>query len=231
MKQCTIDKYGIILETGSFDYIKKPKLYNPHISYEWKFGNLNISVSSKVVQEYNKLGCISPNNIEQHPELIFEATGYKFTLETLLNANLFWLDMKTDLENTTGYSNKEVISVLREKSYTSTSRNETPSYDKDKGFENSILIKSTSMKVNDSICEYDKIKEIRSNKHRFTDYYNNFSETYLDKNNKILRFERRLQSTKDIKKAFKICKRNITLLDIFNSDVDVVAEKVRKIFM
>ena len=91
-----------------------------------------------------------------------------------------------------------------------------------------MLIKSKTKSSNDSMVIYCKIKEIRQNKWNDSDYYANFSEDWLLENENILRFERRLQKSEDIKKAFKLNHlKKVTLLDVFDSDVDVVKEYVK----
>ena len=240
MKYCEIDKYGIIIPLNTLNNRKKWYSYNPHITAKSNYGNLMLTVSSKVIMEYNKLGCISEDNIKYHPEIIFNSTGFDIDLETILTSHSFWLDMKTDTYNNTGRPNKDVLSSLRERANTCTHRNEVISYkdlpddsvshDKNIGFKNSVLIRSCYKSVKDSLMIYDKIKEIKAN--RRTDYFNNFSKDFLFDNKNILRFERRLQNKNAIIKAFHLEHQDyVTLLDVFNSDVDVVAEKVNQIFM
>ncbi len=227
-----IDKYGIILQKNSFKKLSKAFKQNPHINTYWSYGHLHVTVTSKTVPIPDKLNFITVEDLQKHQDIIFNSTGYYIPFEVIMSSQLFWLDIKKDVVNTTGYSNKDVISVLREKSYKNTTKTETPSFDKNKGFENSVLITSTCKKVKDSICVYEKISEIINTRRNYSDYYKNFSDEFLVRNANILRFERRLQSSKDIKKAFKLEHQEIvTLSDIFNSNADVVNEKVQKLFM
>ncbi len=227
-----IDKYGIILQKNSFKKLSNEFKQNPHINTYWSYGHLHVTVTSKTVPIPDKLNFITVEDLQKHQDIIFNSTGYYIPFEVIMSSQLFWLDIKKDVVNATGYSNKDVISVLREKSYKNTTKTETPSFDKNKGFENSVLITSTCKKVKDSICVYEKISEIISTRRSYPDYYKNFSDEFLVRNANILRFERRLQSSKDIKKAFKLEHQEIvTLSDIFNSNADVVNEKVQKLFM
>ena len=225
-----IDKIGVIITNDNYSYTGYKNNYcnNKHITTKRDFGTLYLTITSKVVKQFNKLGYISANNIQNYYEETIKNSSYSFSFETLLNSPLYWLDVKKDVCNTTGFSNQEVISVLREKSYLSTTKNETPSFAKDRGYEDSLLIKSTTKSSNDSMVIYCKIKEIRQNKWNDSDYYANFSEDWLLENENILRFERRLQKSEDIKKAFKLNHlKKVTLLDVFDSDVDVVKEYVK----
>ena len=227
-----IDKYGIILQENSFKRLTKKFEQNPHVKVYWNHRQLHVTVTSKAVPIPDTLNYVTIEDIQKHSDIIFNSSGYCIPYEEILYSQLFWVDIKKDVENTTGYSNKNVISVLREKSYKNTTKNETPSFDKGKGFENSLVVTSTCKKVKDSICVYEKIPEINNNRWNDPDYYKNFTKDFLIKNTNTLRFERRLQSSRDIKKAFKLENlKVVTLSDIFNSDVDVVSEKVQKIFM
>jgi len=227
-----IDKFGIIIPRDRYTYNSSMwKFNNPHINIKKKYGNLRLTISSKIIQRHNSFGYISYDDLFKYSEIIYNSTGYNIALDEILNAQLYWLDIKRDIANTTGYSNREVISVLREMLYKNTTKYETPSFDKDKGYENSILLKSTCKTVKDSFTVYDKIAEIIGNRFKEQEYYNNFSKDFLEENTNILRFERRLQSSRDVKKAFHFeGLKKVTLIDIFNSNTDVVAEKVHKIF-
>jgi hypothetical protein len=138
--------------------------------------------------------------------------------------------MKVDTINDTSLSNNEIISVLRENTYINTTKNETPSFDKNKGFETSLLVKSSTKTVHDSICVYAKYVEMNATKNIYPEYYNNFSEDSFIKISKTLRFERRLQSKKDIIKAFDLGTK-VTLTDIFNSSKNVVADKIQNFYI
>ena len=245
MKKCEIDKYGILIPLDKINKIKGCT-YNPHVKVQYLGDKLKLTVSSKVVMEKNKFGCINQDNIVFHPEIIFNATGYVIDLETILSSPLFWFDVKTDTFNNTGIPNKDVLSSLRERANAHTQKQEViaykdfddvendcnvASFDKKMGYLNSVVIRSTAKTVKDSTVIYDKIKEIKANKWHGADYYNNFSEDYLLEHGYTLRFERRFQSSKDIIKAHHFTDiKQVTLRDIFNSDVDVVAEKVNQTF-
>jgi len=226
-----IDKIGIRVKKNQ---CKKFRItsYNPHVYLKEYYDEVLITASSKCVLEYNKLPSITFSNVDKYAEIISQSTGYDLSAEVLLNLPLYWLDMKIDCANTTGFSNTKIISILREKSYKSTNKNETPSYEKNKGYKNSLLIKSTCKTVKESFCVYDKIAEIKANKWKDNKYYNNFSEDFLSEHYNLLRFERRMQSAKDIKKAFNLPNNKIvTLVDIFSSNQNVVSDKINELFM
>ncbi len=232
MTKNEIDKFGVIIPRDDFKRISGNYKYNKHLHIKHSYGNLYLTISSKLVTKPDIIPSITPYNIEKYCNEIFNSSGYVISFNTLLNSPLYWLDMKTDCINDTGYSNKDVISILREKTYKNTTKNETPSFGKDKGFETSLLIKSTCKTVKDSLSIYDKIQEIKDTRWLYPDFYSNFSKEFLIKNSNILRFERRLQSSKDIKKAFNLKHlKAVSLIDIFNSNIDVVEQRVQQLYM
>lgn len=227
-----IDKFGLIITKYDYTYINKKHKYNPHIFRKKYFGGYKITATSKVAKEYNVLNDISRKNIDAYPEEIVKATGINIPLQILTSSPLYWLDIKADVQNDTGLTEKEVLSVLKEKAYKKTMKNLIIDYDKDNGFESSLVFKSSCKTVKDSLIIYIKIPEIISNRNDDPDYFSNFSEEFLEENANIIRFERRLQSAKDIKKAFHLEHMPfVTLDDIFDSQVNVVAEKVKELFM
>ena len=173
------------------------------------------------------------NNIDSFPAIIERATNIQLNTSTLLNSPLYWLDTCTDINNGTGLSTKDFISILRERAYQKTMKNEIiVGFAKDKGFESSLTVKSSCKTVKDSLAIYAKIPEIKSNKYHEPNYYNNFSDDFLINNADLIRFERRLQSAANIKKAYHLEHLSIvTLNDIFNCDKNVVADKVLDIFL
>ena len=230
----SIDKFGINVKKGTYIYSRGKTIINPHIHKKWSFDNsLNIMASSKISAEHNSLDGITSNNIHLYPQAIYKATNVNVELSTILNSPLYWLDIKADKNNTTGLSGKDVISILREKSYIKTSKIEIiVGFDKNKGFETSLTLKSTCKTVKDSLAIYLKIPEIKANRHKDNVYFNNFSTDFLEENAELIRFERRLQSARAIKKAFHLKNLKIvTLNDIFNSNCNVVSEKVKEIFL
>ena len=129
--------------------------------------------------------------------------------------------------------NEYLISALKELAIKKTSKMEIISgFDKEKGFETSLTLKSTCKTIYDSLAIYPNVKEIRTNKYNDPDYFDNFSPDYLAKNFNRIRFERRLQSSKDIKKAYHLEHLEyVTLRDIFENSADVVSDKVRELFL
>lgn len=227
------DKLGIILPRGSYTHHKGSKEYNPHIHVTYTNYGCLLTVSSRVLFEKDKLPEITADNIDSFPSIIERATNIYLSVKDILNAQLYWLDICLDTTNDTGLSTKDFISILREKAYQKTMKNEIiVGFDKDKGFECSLTIKSCCKTVKDSLAIYAKIPEIKSNKYHEPNYYNNFSDDFLINNADLIRFERRLQSAANIKKAYHLEHLPIvTLNDIFNCDKNVVADKVLDIFL
>ena len=228
-----IDKFGILLPRGSYTYLKGHNEYNPHIYVSYGKYQAKLTASSRALLVKDELPEISVDNIGFYPSIIEQSKNIKINTDTILTAPLFWIDVCTDVLNTTGLQIQDYISILREKAYQKTLKNEIiVGFDKDKGFECSLTIKSSCKTVKDSLAIYDKINEIKANKYHNPDYYNNFSADFLHKNHNLIRFERRLQSANDIKKAYSLEHLStVTLKDIFTCNNNVVADKTMEIFL
>ena len=233
MPKENIDKFGIIIPRGSYTYIREDKEYNPHIYSRFGKYGCNLTVSSRAVLEKNKLPKISGNNIDLYTSTIERATNIHVDANTLLNSSLYWLDVCVDVINDTGLDNKDFIGILRERAYQKTSKHEViVGFDKDKGFECSLTIKSSCKTIKDSLAIYSKIPEIKSNMYSQPDYYNNFSPQYMLENAYLIRNERRMQSLSAIKKAYHLEQLSVvTLNDIFACEANVVADKIMDIFL
>lgn len=233
MNKEKIDKFGIVLPRESYTFNKGNKKYNPHIFASYGKYGCKITVSSRAILEKDELPDISADNIDLYPSIIEQAKNIHIDTNTLLYSPLYWLDICLDVTNDTGLSTKDFISILRERAYQKTMKNEIiVGFDKDKGFECSLTVKSSCKTVKDSLAIYAKIPEIKSNKYHEPNYYNNFSDDFLINNADLVRYERRLQSAAYIKKAYHLEHLPIvTLNDIFNCDKNVVADKVLDIFL
>lgn len=226
-----IDKVGIRIKKRDL-HRSNQNIFNPHIHIKYFFDEIFITWSSRAYLKANTIPAITINNIKCFSEIISISSGYEVQAEYLLHSPLSWIDVNRDIINDTSYTNAEVISILKEKSYKSTVKTEILSYENKLGFENSIVVKPSCKTIRDSFCIYDKAEEIKSCKNKEKDFYNNFSTEFLENNKNLLRFERRMQSSKDIKKAFHLEHlKTITLADIFNCECDVVTEKVKKLYL
>ena len=120
MKSAEIDKFGILIPHEKYKYSRTNTTPNKHVFKDFYPGGCRITVSSKVVKNYNDFGKIEVDNILYFPFAIKAATGIEISLETLLNSQLYWLDVKVDAHNQTSLNNQEVLSVLREIAYSKT---------------------------------------------------------------------------------------------------------------
>ena len=233
MPKENIDKIGIIVPNGNYTYIRRNKEYNPHIYSRFGKYGCNLTVSSRAMLKMNELPKISKNNIGLYTPIIERATNINIDENTLLNSHLYWLDVCTDVINDTGLDNKDFIGILREQAYQKTSKHEViVGFDKEKGFECSLTIKSSCKTIKDSLAIYSKIPEIKSNMYSQPDYYNNFSPQYMLENAYLIRNERRMQSLSAIKKAYHLEQLSVvTLNDIFACEANVVADKIMDIFL
>lgn len=189
-----------------------------------------VTCSGRTVAEYNSFKAL---NMDKVPLLVDDLeynAGLIVTAETFLNMEVACIDCKIDVP----VSDKPaMLSFLRELAYQNTSKTEIITYYNQLGFENSILIKPSCKTVKDSLLIYDKIDEIIAKKTEDADYYNNFSRKFLNDNANLLRFERRLQKSKWVKKAFHLeDKRGMaTLRDVLESPYNVVGEKVKQVLI
>lgn len=233
-----LDTIGLLIP-----YKIKPKSLdynNPYInlcfikrssSYLLKFG-------SKLLNQNDSLQGYNISNIEKVIPVLNKNLSFTyFTLETLLNSQVYWVDVKVDVNNTTNVSTEDFMSILRDLSSTKTNKlelleykRENKSFIKGIGYNKSLLIKSTCKTVNDSLMIYPKIEEIYNLRHKDPEYYNRFSTEFKIKNANLIRFERRLQNSRNIKKAYGLTKRPL-LLDILTSSRAVVSQRVHELFI
>ncbi len=224
-----VDKISGFLSKGTYEYVKPmQEIYNNHATLKFnKYGAL-VTMTSKLYVQRNKLPKISKDNISNYADKIARQKGLITTAETLLNMPIYWLDVKKDVPVT---SPPEMLSYMRELAYQSTSKNEIVSFVKDLGYEQSLLIKSSAKTIKDSLTIYTKTDEMYTHRNKDMDYYNNFSLDFFVKNGNLLRFERRLQNSKAIKKALHWDKNeSVRLVDILECPYNIVGEKVKQIF-
>lgn len=200
-------------------------------SFLLKFG-------SKLLDQNDSLNGYNISNIEKVvPMLNNHLSLPYFTLKTLLNSQVYWVDVKVDVNNTTNVSTEDFMSILRDLATTKTNKLELLEYKKENssfikgiGYNKSLLIKSTCKTVNDSLMIYPKIEEIYSLRHKDPEYYNRFSAEFKMENTNLIRFERRLQNSRNIKKNYGLPK-NPLLLDILTSSRAVVSQRVNELFL
>ena len=200
-------------------------------SFLLKFG-------SKLLDQNDSLQGYNISNIEKVIPVLNKNLSFPyFTLETLLNSQVYWVDVKVDVNNTTNVSTEDFMSILRDLATTKTNKLELLEYKKENssfikgiGYNKSLLIKSTCKTVNDSLMIYPKIEEIYSLSHKDPEYYNRFSAEFKMENANLIRFERRLQNSRNIKKAYGLPKKPL-LLDILTSSRAVVSQRVNELFL
>lgn len=224
-----IDKISGFLDKGTYNYVKpKQGICNNHATFKFVRRGVWLTITSKFYTQRDLLPKISKDNINYYVEELAKQKGIITTAETLLNIPIYWLDVKKDVPVT---NPSEMLSYMRELAYQSTSKNEIISFVKDLGFEQSLLIKSSCKTVKDSLCIYTKTDEIYAHRAYDWEYYNNFSSDFLYNNRNLLRFERRLQNAKAIKKAIRWDKKEpVRLIDIFKCPYNIVGEKVKQVF-
>ncbi len=211
-----------LIPTSKFDSI--------HAWIDRKSDELCLRVSAKVLKTPDEAGSIlSVTDVERLVPIIKSHTGVCLTADCLCNARLTRVDIKKDIHFKTDKL-KHVISSFREMCCISTNKNEILTYCNDVGYENSLVIKSTFKTVKDSICIYDKLYEMWLKRHNDKGYYYSFSDNFKEDYKDVIRFERRLQWAKALRKALHISQREtVTLLHVFNCPYDLVAEKVESL--
>ena len=224
-----VDKISGFLDKGTYNYVKpKQGIYNNHATLKFGRRGVWLTMTSKLHTQKNSLHGIAKDNISYYVEELAEQKGIITTNETLLNMPIYWLDVKKDVPVT---NPPEMLSYMRELAYQSTSKNEVISFVKDLGFEQSLLIKSSCKTVKDSLTIYAKTCEMYAHRKDDIEYYNNFSLGFFVKNSNLLRFERRLQDAKAIRKAMHWDKREpVRLIDVLESPYNIVGEKVKQVF-
>lgn len=232
IKQIELDKIVVFLDIKHTADWSKPRKYNKHLEYKTFDNKVKLIFSSKILAKRDDLTGITADNISQIPEIVYKCTPYNVTKEELLSSPVTWLDVKRDILNNTGIKHSDFISILADRASYRTNKDEVITFDKKSGVNDSLVIRSTCKTVYDSFCIYPKIAELRACKRKDPEYFGLFSDDFLFVNANLVRFERRLQNSKTIKKVFGLQHlKAVTLFDIFNSDKDVVAERVEHYFL
>ena len=227
-----VDKFTGFIPDGSY-VMKGFNRFDKHVTVKRGYcldqHGVWLTCSGREVAEFNSLEALNMRKVPLLAGNLAKSKGLIVTAETLLGMEVACIDCKIDVP----VSDKPaMLSFLRELAYQNTSKTEVISYYNQLGFENSILIKPSCKTVKDSLLVYDKVDEIIANKRDDEDYYNNFSRKFLNDNAHLLRFERRLQKSKWVKKAFHLEEKHgmATLKEILESPYNVVGEKVLEVF-
>ena len=229
MKINEVDKVGGFLNKGDYIYNKPPMAsYNNHATFKFNKRSLWLEFTSKIYIKKDELTDISFDNIRYYTEELAKKKGIITTADALLNMRVCWLDCKKDVQVV---NPQEMLSYLRELAYQSTLKNEIITFIKDLGFEQSLVIKSSCKTVKDSLSIYTKVDEMYAHRADDWEYYNNFSQVFFENNKNLLRFERRLQDAKAIKKAMHWDKKEpVRLIDVLEHPHNIVGEKVKQVF-
>lgn len=226
-----IDAFVIRVEEGTYNvdrFIPTTKYDHVHTWIDRRNRDLRLRVGAKVLMSPDDVGSIlSINDIEHLSPIIKKCTGIEISPQVILNSRLTSVDIKKDV-----HFNKplpQVVSALREICCVSTTKQEILTYYNDVGFDNSLLIKSTCKSVKDSLCIYNKWYEMWLKRNNDCGYYSSLSNELKEKYKNVLRFERRIQWAKALRKALNIQQgEKITLQHIFDYPYDIVGEKVKK---
>lgn len=219
-----LDKIVGFLPTNTFEIKQKREvLPYKHARIKFRKNGIWLTVSGKTVATKNSLTGITKENIKFLIRVLQNKLGLTVAESSFLNMQVYCVDLKKDVivdyDDVSG-----LLSYMRELAYKNTTKQEILSYYNQYGFENSVLVKSTCKTIKDSLLIYDKKQEIFKNRKSDFDYFNNFSSDFFKTNQNILRFERRLQKAKNIRKAFH--SQSIRLEDLLNSPYNVLGEKV-----
>ena len=226
-----LDKLKILLNPLQYKQEKKlTKMYSMGIQGYINPNNcLILTLSGKITSNQYSLGGITKENYYQIPEILFSKFGLLIDKNVLLNkVKVLAVDVKKDifLENPPHL----YISALNEAIKPYTRKVQTLIFEKDLGYEDSILVKPTTKTTKQSLSIYSKYKEIFIRRHSQLEYFEQFSEDFLESCKNILRIESRLNSFKEIRSAFHIERKGeVYLRDILFSDVNVLYEYLHKL--
>ena len=225
-----IDAFEIRVEHGCYDarsIIPTSKFDHIHAGIDRRTGELKLRVGAKVLMTPNDLGSItSISDMGKLPTLIERCTGVKVSTGAMFKSRLTSLDVKKDVHFPEPL--EDVLSALREMSSISTNKQEVLTYYNDVGYKNSILIKSTSKSVKDSLCVYNKLYEIWLKRKKDKGYYFSVPTQLREKYKDVLRFERKIRWAAALRKALKLPEgERVTLKHVFDSPYDLVGEKVK----
>ena len=227
-----IDTFVIRAEKGTYNaerLIPTSKFDHINAWIDRKNGDLRLRVGAKVLKTPDDLGSIiSTDDVAKLPPIINAATGVEISTKALINSSLTIADIKKDIEFDEPLP--YVVSALREMASISTSKNEILTYYNDIGYDNSLLIKSTYKTIKDSLCIYNKFNEMYSKRNCDGGYYYSLSDELKKKYKNVLRFERRIQWAKALRKALNVPKgEKVTLQHVLECPYDLVGDKVNSL--
>jgi len=210
------------------EFIQKSKFDSIYACIN-KDDSLNLRVSAKVLKTKDDIGSIlNISDIEKLLPIIKEFTGIKISTDALLNSKLTRVDIKKDIHFEDALH--DVISSLREIFSSCTTKNEVLTYYNKVGYNNSLLIKSTFKTVKDSLCIYKKLNEMYLKRNNDNGYYYSFSDEFIQSYKNVLRFERKIQWVKALRKALHVSNdEKVTLKHIFDCTFDLLGEKVNSL--
>ncbi len=191
---------------------------------------LTIETSGRVVKNPTYLGGITPENFDMFYQEI-RKIGIIVSREALLNARITKLDVKRDIHLGINTKLPDYISSLRERAIPNNSRFHTILFNKNGRGVNSLLIKSTTKTVVDSLTVYNKFEEMYANRRKSSKYWDSFDEDFKDSIRDVLRFERRVQGVNRLRKALHLGKKDkVNLKAVFDCKIDILFEKIDQHF-
>ncbi|MBQ4115323.1 hypothetical protein IJD34_07970 [bacterium] len=230
--QFEVDWVKIWLEENEYsleDYFKKGR--HGHVTVKINSNNqLTIESSGRVVKTPTYLGGITPENFDIFYQEI-RKLGIIVSKETLLNARITQLDVKRDIHWGKNTKLSNIISSLRERAISNSSRFHMILFNKRVGVANSLLIKSRTKTVVDSLTVYNKFEEMYVNRKDPSKYWDSFNDEFKDSIRDVLRFERRIKRVNRLRKALHLDKKDkVNLKAVFDCKFDILFEKIDQHF-
>lgn len=191
-----------------------------------------ITLSGKFMASPDYLGFITQDNISEVVEKLNETFELNLTVPNLLNkCQLFSVDVTRDIL-VDGDDCRPYITALREVAQKNTKRNIVTGFkQKTCAYDESLLIHTTTKRNKKSLSIYSKYKELINGRHKNKEYFELFSEEFLEYSKQIIRFEVRLNSFPEMRNAFALDRGNIYLYKLFNSTNDVVANTYKELIL
>ncbi len=181
-----------------------------------------LDYTGKIVADKGYLGLLDANNIELAFQKIQDSSFVKFTsIDDLLSSQVLYVDVTTDIEVEDKAKTLYAISYYSELNRKCNVKKYNTS---------GLLFPHISKSHKDSLVIYDKQKQLATlNRNGDSAYIQTIGLDTLEKKKNVLRVERHIGKFADMRSAFELNQKVITLNDVLYTDKNPVASKFEEV--
>lgn len=202
--------------------------------YTTKKSGTTVTITGKFTASPDNLGSINADNLDDIANKLSSILKIDLSVWTLLSrCQIYLVDVKKDIL-VDGKDCRPYITALREVAQKNTKRTTVTGFkQKTCAYDESLLIRTTTKRKKKSLSIYSKYKELINGRHKDKEYFGLFSEEFLEYSKRLIRFEVRLNSFEEIRKAFGIrkSKRGIVISQLFYTDKKVIADAYKELVL